>query len=409
MISRPERVSYSGSRGQTVMRVNFVRAALVFLMLAGIGIAGIYFKNRSNFVYHYTIPPRTTDGWATASLDAEKVDAALISELMEGIHNGHYPNTHSVLLVKDGKLVLEEYFPGRDSNGRFHAFDRDTRHEIHSVTKSVNSILVGIAIDHHLIGGVDEKLSDFFPEDADLFADHRKAAIRLKDLLTMSSGLSWDEGTYAYSDPRNDMAALYRSMNPARYVLSRPVVARPGAKFNYSGGMSFLLGEIVRRRSAMRTDQFAARYLFGPLGITNYFWWKFPDGAVDAGGGLVLRPRDMAKIGSLLLNGGCWQGKQIVSEQWVADSVANYVNAGQFRPWIDADGYGYQWWRRTFQVNGRNVASYHAAGRGGQFIFVFPSLQMVAVFTGWNDDGLGKQPFDMVRRYILPAVVRPSP
>lgn len=380
---------------------------MAFLVLAVLGI-GIYRTVKLPFVYHYTVPQQANDGWQTASLDAENVDAGLIAKLIENIHNRRYRNTHSVLLVKDGKLVLEEYFPGRDSNGKFHDFNRDTRHQVASVTKSVNSILVGIAIDHHLIGGVDEKLSDFFPDYGDLFANHQKDAIRLKDLLTMSSGLSWDEWTYDYSDPRNDLAQMYASKDPLRYVLSRAVVAPSGTTFDYSGGMSFLLGEIVRRRSGMRTDQFAARYLFGPLGITNYFWWKFPNGAVDAGGGLVLRPRDMARIGFLFLNGGCWQGKQIVSKQWVADSVTNHVDARQFHSWIDADGYGYQWWRRSFQVNGQNVFSYHAAGYGGQFIFVFPGFQMVAVFTGWSENALGKQPFDMVRRYILPAVVNSS-
>jgi CubicO group peptidase (beta-lactamase class C family) len=154
----------------------------------------------------------------------------------------------------------------------------------------------------------------------------------------------------------------------------------------------------------MGTDEFAKRYLFGPLGITKYYWWKFPDGAVETGSGLALRPRDMAKIGYLFLNGGRWQGKQIVSEQWVADSTKNYVDARQFRSWLDADGYGYQWWLRSFHINGQTISSYHAAGMGGQFIFVFPGLKMVAVFTGWGENELGKQPFDMVRRYILPAV-----
>jgi CubicO group peptidase (beta-lactamase class C family) len=338
-------------------------------------------------------------------LEAENVNPVFIWKLMDRIQSRSYLNIHSVLLVKNDKLVLEEYFPGYDSNGKFHAFNRDTRHEMHSVTKSVNSILVGIAIDQHLIGGVDEKVSNFFPEYADVFADHQRDAIRLKDLLTMSSGLSWDEWSHPYGDGRNDLDIMDQSKDRVRYVLTMPVVAPPGTQFTYSGGTSFLLGEIVRRHSGMRTDKFAARYLFGPLGFTNYFWWKFPGGAVDAGGGLVLRPRDMAKIGSLFLNGGRWRGKQIVSKQWVTDSTRNYVDARQFHPWIKGDGYGYQWWMRTFQVNGRKVFSYHAAGRGGQFIFVFPSLQMIAVFTGWNDNALGTQPFDMVERYILPAVL----
>ena len=394
--------------GRTCVRSNLtseVRLSFILLVIvAGLGGVGLSCKQSSRFAYHYTVPQQTNDGWETASMEVENVDAGLMGKLMERIGNNDYKNIHSVLLVKNGKLVVEEYFSGRDSNGKFHAFNRDIRHEMHSVTKSVNSILVGIAIDQHLIGGVDEKVSSLFPDYGDVFADHQRDGIRLKDLLTMSAGLSWDEWTHPYGDSRNDLAIMDQSKDRLRYVLTRPVTAPPGVKFAYSGGVSYMLGEIVRRQSGMRTDQFAARYLFGPLGITNCFWWKYPDGAVDAGGGLVLRPRDMAKIGSLFLNGGRWQGKQIVSEQWVADSTRNYVDARQFPPWIKGDGYGYQWWVRSFQVNGRTVFSYHAAGLGGQFVFVFPSLQMVAVFTGWNDGSLGVQPFDMVERYILPAI-----
>ena len=387
---------------------NSIKAAFVLFILTGAGIAGLSWKKDQASTYHYSVPQETNDGWETASLDTENIDAVLVGKMFKRIKNQSYKNIHSVLVVRNGKLVIEEYFPGRDSNGKYRTFNRDTPHELHSVTKSVNSILIGIAIDQRLIGGVDEKLSAVFPEYAGIFADHKRDPIQMKHLLTMSAGLSWDEWTKPYSDPRNDLAVMDRSQDRIQYVLSRPVVAEPGAKFDYNGGLSFALGEIVRRRSGMRTDKFAEQYLFGPLGITNYSWWKYPDGAVDAGGGLVLRPRDMAKIGSLFLNGGRWLGRQIVSESWVSNSTKNYVDTRQFPSWIKADGYGYQWWLRSFQVNGQTIPSYHAAGRGGQFIFVFPSLQMVVVVTGWNDNELGVQPFDMLPRYIVPAVIQQS-
>ena len=387
------------------MGLKLRRLTWAVFILAALAITGMSYALIPHSLYHYTVPLQTNDGWETASLEDENVNPVFIWKLMDRFQTRSYRNIHSVLLIKNDKLVLEEYFLGHDSNGKFHAYNRYTIHEMNSVTKSVNSILVGIAIDHHLIGGVDEKVSSLFPEYADVFADHQRDSIRLKDLLTMSSGGSWDEWTYPYGDPRNDLTIMWQSKDPARYVLTKPIVASPGLKFDYSGGVSFLLGEIVRHHSGMRTDKFAARYLFGPLGITNYFWWKNHDGAVDAGGGLVLRPRDMAKIGSLYLNGGRWQGKQIVSKRWVEDSTTNYIDAGQFPPWIKADGYGYQWWMRTFQVNGQSISGYHAAGWGGQFIFVFPSLQTIVVFTGMNDGALATQPFDMVQQYILPAVL----
>ena len=213
----------------------------------------------------------------------------------------------------------------------------------------------------------------------------------------MTAGLSWDEWTYPYTDVRNDHVAMNDSKDPVRYVLERPLVATAGEKFGSSSGITIALGEIVHQVSGLKADKFAERTLFGPLGITNYYWWSYPSGFVQTGGGLCLRPRDMAKIGYLYLNGGRWQGKQIVSEEWVKESTKNRVDAKQFPNWINADGYGYQWWLRSFKVGDRVIPSYHAAGRGGQFIFVVPELDIVAVFTGWNDNELALQPFEMFR------------
>jgi CubicO group peptidase (beta-lactamase class C family) len=190
-----------------------------------------------------------------------------------------------------------------------------------------------------------------------------------------------------------------------RYVLERPIATTPGTKFVYNSGISLMLGEIIYNASGLRADKFAERYLFSPLGITNYFWGKAPNGVVNTLGGLALRPRDMAKIGYLFLNGGRWQGKQIVSEKWVKESTKQQIGASQLPTWFLADGYGYQWWLGSFHVCGQTVESYSARGRGGQFIIIFPTLQMVAVFTGWNDNELLRQPLDMLQRYLLPAAM----
>lgn len=385
------------------------RACLLFGVLAGFGTVRTYCNRNPVPTYRYSVPQQTDDGWETASLDSENIDTALIAKLFDRINDQSYKNIHGVLLIKNGKLVVEEYFPGRDSNGTERAFHRDMRHEMHSVSKSVNSILMGIAIDQHLVGGVEERVSDLLPEYADVWADHKRDDLRLKHLLTMTSGLSWDEWTHPYSDPRNDLEAMDRSADIVKYVLERPVIAWPGQKFAYSGGISIVLGEIVHRRSKLPTGEFAKRFLFEPLGISNYRWYEWRSGILNTGGGLVMRPRDMAKIGQIFLDGGRWRGKQIVSERWLVESCRNYVDARQFPQWHADDGYGYQWWLRSLQVNGRVVPSFHAAGRGGQFIVVFPSLQTVAVFTAWNDNELGVQPFDMLRRYILPAVCEHSP
>ncbi|HTV47393.1 MAG TPA: serine hydrolase [Phycisphaerae bacterium] len=353
----------------------------------------------------YAIPPNTHDGWSTASLKSQKVNAELIQELLDRIDDNVYKNIHGVLLVKNGKLVLEEYFSGTNSAGQRQTFTRDTLHEMHSATKSVNAVLIGIAIDQHQITGVNEKISVFFPEYADIFADRQKAAICLKDLLTMSAGLSWDEWTYPYTDPRNDAAAMAASSDYFRYLLTKPIVSAPGEKFVYNSGISLLLGQIIYKATGKRADKFAQSQLFAPLGIVDYYWQKAPSGVVNTLGGLMLRPRDMAKIGQLYLNGGRWGGKQVVSNQWVIDSTKLQSGAGQLPAWVPATGYGYQWWLGSFRLGEREVGWYGALGRGGQFIIIFPELQLVATFTGWNDGALGEQPVDMLQRYILPAML----
>ena len=279
-------------------------------------------------------PPRLDDGWDTASPASVQLDEAPLRALSERLRDGTYKNIHSVLLVKDGRLVAEEYFTGCNAEGKEQTFDRDTLHSLQSVSKSVNSILIGIAIDQHLIAGVQEKVAKFFPERAELFADGGKDALQLKHLLSMSAGLAWTESGFPYTDARNDAFGLNRSNDPLGYVFAKPVAAPPGREFNYHSGLSIVLGQVVRGASGLDPDKFAERHLFGPLGIANYRWGRLPDGSVHTGGGLWLRPRDMAKLGQLFLDGGRWQGKQIVSEEWVRAST---------RQQAPYRGYGYQW------------------------------------------------------------------
>lgn len=353
--------------------------------------------------YQYTVPEMTNDGWECASLGAVSLDINLIQQLMERISDNTYKNIHSVLIVKDGKLVVEGYFPGSNSAGQSQTFTRDTLNEMKSATKSVNSILIGIALDQHLISGVDEKISTFFPEYSDVFANKAKDAICLKHLLSMTPGFSWDEWSHPYTSPLNDAAMMASKADFFRYVLEKPMVTKPGEKFTYNSGVSLMLGEIVHKASGLPADKFAGRYLFGPLGITNFYWQKAPNGVVNTLGGLWLQPRDMAKIGQLMLNGGLWNGKQIVSKKWIEESTKQQVDAGQLPAWFRADGYGFQWWLGSFRVAGQMVESYSARGQGGQFIIIFPTLKMVAVFTGWNDNELLGQPIDMLQHYLLPA------
>ncbi len=343
--------------------------------------------------YQYCVPEKTNDGWETGSLSSAKLNADSINEFFYRINDRFYTNLHSILLVRGDKLVVEQYFSGTDENGKYQTYNRDTLHTLQSATKSVNSILIGIALDQHLLHGVDEKISSFFPE----FAGNDD--IRLNHFLSMTAGLDWNEEDH--TDSRDDCIRMNRTYDPEHFVLERPVVAAPGTKFAYNSGISVMLGEIIRKVSHLPADKFAETNLFTPLGISNYRWWAFPNGSVHTGGGLYLRPRDMAKIGCLILNNGRWHGKQIVSEDWVRESTKQ-------QPPDDGQGlnqgYAYQWWRFSFKCRDQMIPAVQARGYGGQSILIFPSLDLVAVFTAWNTGQVGAF-LRLMGQNILPAAL----
>ncbi|MFQ5633587.1 MAG: serine hydrolase domain-containing protein [bacterium] len=347
--------------------------------------------------YSYKIPEQTNDGWQTASLADVGLDAKTVASAIDRINYNLYKNVHGILIVKDSKLVFEEYFSGNDFDGKFTEFDRTTLHYLASDTKSFTSALVGLAIDHGFIQSVDTTVFSFFPQYADLHNDE-KDKITLAHFLSMSAGLQYDEWSYPYTDSRNDHVRMNRSSDPIRFVLGLPVEAAPGTKFVYNSGLSITLGGIIEKASSMRIDEFVETYLFGPLGISEYYWWKYPNGTFQTGGGLYMLPRDMAKFGLLYLNGGVWNGDQLISSEWVEKSTTAHIS-------IDTNwSYGYQWWLRTYQANSHAYASFSARGWGGQYIFVFPDMEMVVVFTGGNYST--PEPVDeILTRFILPAVL----
>jgi CubicO group peptidase (beta-lactamase class C family) len=345
----------------------------------------------------------TDDGWQTASPDSVGIDAETISEAFDRIHDGTYQNIHSILIVKDGKLVLEEYFAGYtwkynddQHRGELVDFGIDTRHNLASVTKSFTSALIGIAIDRGFISSVDEEVFGFFPQYAGL-NDEKKAEITLRHLLTMRSGLEWNGMEAPIRDQSNDLVKLFLVPDPIEYILAKPVVSEPGTYWYYSGGDTNLLGEVIREATGLRVDDFAEEFLFGPLGISDHEWDHINPDVIHASGNLKLRPRDMAKFGLLFLNGGTWNGERIVSGEWVQESTREHVSLSQ------GEGYGYQWWRKMYQTGTESIHSFYAAGWGGQRIMVFPDLDMVVVFTGGSY--VSESPVDViVSRHVLPAI-----
>jgi CubicO group peptidase (beta-lactamase class C family) len=339
--------------------------------------------------YSYQQPEEINDGWETVSVADTNIDPDVIIEMMKDFMSGNDRNIHSILIVKDKKLVFEEYFYG---------YNREKRHYLASVSKSITSILVGIALEQHQTANVKTMTYDFFPTyDYTKWVD-QKYPVTLEHVLTMAAGLEWEAGKYSRRDPRHTTHRIYDSDDPIRFVLDRNLKETPGAKFYYNSGLTILLGEIVKHFSGLSIDDFAGKYLFSPLGITDFQWDKFADGRIQTDGGLSLRPRDMAKIGQTILDGGTWKGKQVVSKDWVVESTTKRIDA------LGA-GYGYQWWLAETKNYDQAVNGIMATGHGGQKIFIVPKYDLVVVFTSkvFNPKG-HTSPEGFLLRYIIPAV-----
>ncbi|MCC8941463.1 beta-lactamase family protein [Bradyrhizobium sp. Arg68] len=350
-------------------------------------------------------PSSLDDGWAVASPESVGMDGARLCGIAERLAL-RSSTVHSIVVVRHGKLVFEQYFPGIDQpwgqpEGRIE-FTATTKHDMRSASKSVTSLLVGIAIDRKLIAGVDASVVKFFPE----YQSVKSAgwdAITLRHLLTMSSGFKWDE-TLPWSDPNNDEPHLAFDADPIGYVLGKPIAAPPDALWTYSGGGTDLLGNIVERVSGKPLEAFAREVLLEPLGITDFEWKTYKNGKIAAAAGLRLRPRDAARIGQLVLNGGTWNGRQIVSEDWIAQSIAPRFQAvGYFGGTLF---YGYQWWIGRSLSEGKEVRWVGAFGWGGQRIIIVPDLDLVMMTTaaqyGQPKEGLAAM--DILANIVIPAV-----
>lgn len=359
---------------------------------------------------HGYVPVQTGDGWQTASLDEVGMDPGPLEELLERIDSTENHLIHGILIVKDRKLVFEKYWDGVDLEPGTLApvereFDRETLHYVASVSKSITSALAGIALDRGLIGGVEEPLFSFFTDHDDLrSADNEQ--ITLEQLLAFSSGYDWNEFVYGFGDPRDSHYQMFNAPDPVRYLLARPVVTAPGSVFHYNSGDTNLVGEIVRRTSSSASlVDFAAQNLFQPLGISSFRWITFPLAlhVTFASGGAFLRPRDMAKLGALYLNGGSWNGQQIVSTSWVDASTAlSTPLEGNYRTLY---GYGYNWWLGRSQYGDRKVEYFRAAGWGGQNVYVFAELDLILVFTaGGYYESRPLDVNDLIEFYIFEAI-----
>ncbi|SCB47105.1 CubicO group peptidase, beta-lactamase class C family [Bradyrhizobium shewense] len=366
---------------------------------------------RANAADGCGVPPERGDGWPGGSVAGDSlVNREALCGTADRLATSD-ANIHAVLVARDGKLAFERYFKGADEiPGYIYgrrvetiAFDADTLHNMKSVSKSVASLVVGIAIDRGLIRGVDEPIFSFFPELSDLRSPE-KDRIRLVHVLTMSMGLKWVEATPATGDDDNDETRMHMAWDPCRYVLGLPVTAAAGQEFFYNTGALTLVSAIIRKATGRPLDEFARENLFEPLGITGTAWGRYR-GDTDAGGGLRLRPRDMAKIGQLVLAGGRWNGRQIVSKAWIEASTAEKIKAN------DAQSYGYLWWRGQTRLNDRKISWIGALGRGGQSIRIVPELDLVVAVTAGYYQDYSSQAFRLqfgVFRDVLRAIPPPA-
>jgi CubicO group peptidase (beta-lactamase class C family) len=328
-------------------------------------------------------PVVSTAEWPASAPDSQGVNAQSILDLVARVGRGEYGSVSSLLLVRHGQLIVEEYF----------GWSASRAHTVQSVTKSITSLLAGMAIDRGRLSIADRAV-DFFPGYQPIAnLDERKRAVTVRDLLTMRTGLDWSEGSYAGSPLQqlNDCRCDW-----LRFVLDWPMREMPGTRWEYVSGGVILLGGIVGVASGQRIDLLAAEQLFAPLGIENAWWYSgLPNGLPHSGGGLNLRPRDMAKLGQLVLDGGRWRGTQIVSEAWIREStqprLANVRSFGAY-----AADYGYLWWTLP-----RGIIT--ASGAQGQWIFVVPGMDVVVVVTGESDANFLSGP-DLLYRQVLPAV-----
>jgi CubicO group peptidase (beta-lactamase class C family) len=363
--------------------------------------------------YEYEVPVETDDGWRTASLSDKGMKPGPLVSLMNLLNTREPHLIHSILIAKDGSLVFEEYFEGADLDLLDEDFFRGdslnltvrrlTGNDLHScasVSKSVTSQLIGVSVDRGYVAGTNLTMMSFFPDYGE-FRSPAKDQISVHDMLTMTTGLPFDENSYPITDPRNDAFRLYFSRDPVAFVLGRSVAHRPGTTYQYNSGTTVLLGEIIRRSTGQSVPSFAEEHLFSPLGISAYEWAELPEapGVSHSAGGLYLRPRDMAKIGQLMLQDGVWNGRRILSSDWVHRSVMPEVPLpGQ----TFALGYGYQW--KVGRFGGSNA--FWAAGWGGQYIVVLPDIGVVFVQTGgrYGGETMPVTYDEIIVNHILPAI-----
>lgn len=350
-----------------------------------------------------TEEPEAEQEWPTASPQEAGLDSKATARLVQRLRDGESGAVDGLLVVRHGKLAVEEYFNG---------FGPDDLHELRSVTKSVVGLLVGVALERGILESIDAPLLPFFPEyESVLYPDPSKAEITLQHLLTMSPGLDCND--FEQFSAGNE-GRMYPRGDWVKFFLDLPISqSRPGEGWGYCTAGVMTLGAVLENVTGKRVEELSGPLLFEPMGIETYDWGR-PNrrGRTNVCGDLKLRPRDMAKLGQMMLDGGRWKEKQVVSREWVEASTRRHrVRGNNFflESVVEPEDtfYGYLWWVEPWKVGERTVETFYATGFAGQKIFVFPSLDMVVVMTGSNfqsGDLAHRKPVQLLAEELLPGV-----
>jgi CubicO group peptidase (beta-lactamase class C family) len=340
--------------------------------------------------------------WPVTAPHAIGLEPTKLAVLDADLASGKYGLVDSMLVIRCGKQAFEHAYVrdydkiygerakktgplNHDLQGPYNYFSTEFHpyykhsdlHTMQSVSKTVTSITMGVAMQHgEFQVDLDAPILKYFDGYKIANVDDRKRRITLRHLLTMSSGLEWHEDL-AYDDPKNSADVMEATRDWVQYVIDQPMVSEPGKIFVYNSGATELLAYIFKKVTGRNVDDYAAEYLFQPLG-TQYFWKHTPLGLPDTEGGLYLASRDLTRIGLLVLQGGLWEGKRIVPADWIKESVAPAISTG--------DGgwkYGFQWWLIPYGKSGEKLA-WAAHGFGGQQLILVPEYDLIVVFTGWD-------------------------
>ena len=343
--------------------------------------------------------------WPVAEPASVGLSLTALTEIHEDVLAGQYGHVDSFLLARQGRIVFEQYYehdyrdiyrreasqPGalvvNDPSGPYnyfnawwHPYYRNTDlHSLQSVTKSVVSAIIGIAIARGDFPDLDTPVLSFFDTKSIANVDSRKQRLTLRHLLTMSDGLQWNENV-PYVDPANSFAVMAKTHDWVQFTLDLPMEEDPGLRFNYNSGATLILGHVFNIATGTDIEEYALEHLFKPLGIETYFWDRTPYGLADTQEGLYLSTRDLAKITQLFVQQGQWDEQEVIPKTWVNESLAPAYSADN----QGKESYGHAWWSGLYTLKDAEYRAYYGKGFGGQRPILLPELDMVIVLTGWN-------------------------